>query len=473
MMAQTETFVTPNGKKVKMSPKNNANNGLTAVNDTVQFGGNLTKATTLTTTDKNTLSIKGLEDGNSRDQLLIIDSLGVVKKTDNTNWNLNGNSGTNSKVNFIGTTDARNLVFRRNDTISGIISGRNTSFGYKSYQMTAGTENVAIGVNALTKNSGSFNVGIGTDVLKNNGDWAWSNTAVGSNAMENNVSGTTNQAFGNRALQNNTSGSANSAIGTDALSSNTSGKENIAIGNSALINNTTGNRNIAIGHIAFLKNETGNFNLIMGDYALGAMTSGNYNIALGNNAGLNYLSPATSEVTKMNSSIMIGSQSYPLENNGTNEIVIGTGARGKGSNTVQIGDAKMITIGGAVNWSIGSDIRLKKDIATSTYGLNFINKLRPVTYKMKTGTTDLQSGFIAQEVETAANSIGYEFNGIVKPQNDSDFYSLRYAEFVVPLVKAVQEQQKLIEEQEKLIGAKDAKILEIEERLLKLEQKMK
>ncbi|KAF2338082.1 tail fiber domain-containing protein, partial [Flavobacterium ginsenosidimutans] len=131
-------------------------------------------------------------------------------------------------------------------------------------------------------------------------------------------------------------------------------------------------------------------------------------------------------------------------------------------------------------WSNYSDSRLKKDIATSTYGLNFINKLRPVTYKMKTGTTELQSGFIAQEVETTANSIGYQFSGIVKPQNDSDYYSLRYSEFVVPLVKAVQEQQKLIEdqqtqisEQQKLLGAKDAKILEIENRLLKLEQKLK
>ena len=48
------------------------------------------------------------------------------------------------------------------------------------------------------------------------------------------------------------------------------------------------------------------------------------------------------------------------------------------------------------------------------------------------------TGFIAQEVEDAAQSIGYDFSGVDKPQNDNDFYGLRYAEFTVPLVKAVQ-----------------------------------
>ena len=55
------------------------------------------------------------------------------------------------------------------------------------------------------------------------------------------------------------------------------------------------------------------------------------------------------------------------------------------------------------------------------------------------------SGFIAQEVEAAANDVGYDFSGVDAPKNDKDFYGLRYAEFVVPLVKAMQEQQAIIE----------------------------
>ena len=40
----------------------------------------------------------------------------------------------------------------------------------------------------------------------------------------------------------------------------------------------------------------------------------------------------------------------------------------------------------------------------------------------------------------------YDFSGVDKPKNEKDYYGLRYAEFVVPLVKAIQEQQKMIEE---------------------------
>lgn len=49
------------------------------------------------------------------------------------------------------------------------------------------------------------------------------------------------------------------------------------------------------------------------------------------------------------------------------------------------------------------------------------------------------TGFVAQEVERAAKELNYPFSGVDAPKNESDFYGLRYAEFLVPLVKAVQE----------------------------------
>jgi hypothetical protein len=106
---------------------------------------------------------------------------------------------------------------------------------------------------------------------------------------------------------------------------------------------------------------------------------------------------------------------------------------------------------------------MKTDISDDVAGLEFIRKLRPVTYHIDLGAIDrfktahgrsageikypdqneiesyLFSGFIAQEVETAAAQSNYQFSGLCPPKNDGDFYSLRYAEFVVPLVKAVQE----------------------------------
>ena len=56
----------------------------------------------------------------------------------------------------------------------------------------------------------------------------------------------------------------------------------------------------------------------------------------------------------------------------------------------------------------------------------------------------IYSGFIAQEVEKAAREAGYDFSGVDKPKNEKDLYGLRYADFVVPLVKAIQEQQQTI-----------------------------
>ncbi|MBF4507854.1 tail fiber domain-containing protein [Flavobacterium sp. JLP] len=242
-----------------------------------------------------------------------------------------------------------------------------------------------------------------------------------------------NTSFGENALGSSVEGD-NTAFGYGALSSNDSGMFNVAVGFNALSQVTTGTQNVAIGYHALDNVTQEGFNTAVGDQAL-------HKIIGSNNVGIGHLSGGGNAYLSSKQSVFIGSFSAPHDNNETNQIVIGYNTIGRGSNTVQIGNSSMTSIGGAVEWSIGSDFRLKKDIVTSTYGLNFINKLRPVTYKMKTGPTELQSGFIAQEVEAAANSIGYEFNGIVKPQSENDFYSLRYAGFVVPLVKAVQEQQ--------------------------------
>ena len=79
----------------------------------------------------------------------------------------------------------------------------------------------------------------------------------------------------------------------------------------------------------------------------------------------------------------------------------------------------------------------------------------------------LQTGFIAQEVEQAAKESNYDFSGVDKPKNENDFYGLRYAEFVVPMVKAMQEQQKIIEDQKAKIDSLEKRLQLIEEKLSK------
>ena len=104
--------------------------------------------------------------------------------------------------------------------------------------------------------------------------------------------------------------------------------------------------------------------------------------------------------------------------------------------------------------------------------MDFIRLLRPVSYTwdiesmshhLREDTSEgmldarsaassiIYSGFLAQEVETAAHQIGYDFSAVVAPQNEHDTYGLRYAEFTVPLVKAVQEQQAQIDGQAEII----------------------
>ncbi|MBL0012993.1 MAG: hypothetical protein IPP30_04315 [Flavobacterium sp.] len=54
------------------------------------------------------------------------------------------------------------------------------------------------------------------------------------------------------------------------------------------------------------------------------------------------------------------------------------------------------------------------------------------------------------------------------PKNERDLYSIQYASFVVPLVKAVQEQQEIIENQNIAIKSLEGRLKAIEEKLLKL-----
>ena len=76
------------------------------------------------------------------------------------------------------------------------------------------------------------------------------------------------------------------------------------------------------------------------------------------------------------------------------------------------------------------------------------------------------SGFIAQDVESAAKELGYDFSGVDAPKNANDLYSLRYADFVVPLTKAVQEQQQIITQLQQTI-------VELQRRLVLLEERTK
>ena len=69
-----------------------------------------------------------------------------------------------------------------------------------------------------------------------------------------------------------------------------------------------------------------------------------------------------------------------------------------------------------------------------------------------------QTGFVAQEVDALVKKSKYVFHGVDAPKNGNDPYSIRYAEFVVPLVKAVQELSVMNEERQKRIEQQQEQI---------------
>ena len=87
-----------------------------------------------------------------------------------------------------------------------------------------------------------------------------------------------------------------------------------------------------------------------------------------------------------------------------------------------------------------SDRNQKNTIIESDLGLDFVNKLKPVSYKWNEDDGKTHYGLIAQEVEETVIDIGKtvsDFGAIDKP--DGDPMGLSYNEFISPLIKAVQE----------------------------------
>ncbi len=177
---------------------------------------------------------------------------------------------------------------------------------------------------------------------------------------------------------------------------------------------------------------------------------------------------------------------------GVNSIVIGDAATVTASNEVYIGNSTTTTIGGAVNWTATSDERYKTNVQNNVPGLDFINLLNPVTYNFDMdklmvwngGYTDAQqkaadkkskvvySGFLAQEVHQAAKASGYEFSGVKVPENDKEIYGLRYAEFVVPLVKSVQELSQQVKDQQAIIAQQEKEIKGYQEAMLMVTKRL-
>jgi hypothetical protein len=350
------------------------------------------------------------------------------------------------------------------------------------YANTSGMENTFVGGNTgaanTTGSSNSF-FGVNAGHLNITGS---DNSFVGYWSGYSNQTGHSNVAFGSHALYANLGGSNQIAIGDSALYENSDGTSNTAVGSKALYSNTTGAGNAAIGYNSGYSNTTGSSNSFFGDGAGGLNTTAFFNTFIGYQAGYfttdgggnTFIGTAAGLYNTSGKALtFVGDGAGAYNTDYYESSCFGSGSVVTASYQVRIGDPYVTSIGGVVGWSVFSDGRFKRNIKENVPGLEFIKALKPITYTMDVrgvndflrkdipkikdahGNTIAQpnedekataqkekivyTGFIAQDVEKAAKKLGFDFSGVDAPKNDKDLYGLRYAEFVVPLVKAVQE----------------------------------
>lgn len=427
----------------------------------------------------------------------------LVATSGTTGWLTTGNSGIVDATNFLGTINNSPLNFRVNNIKSGriesdplkgstllgcetglnLINGAdfNTAFGYNALKLITNSKgNTAVGYNALgahsTYKENCIGIGNNAQIPANNVKDA---IVIGFNGSITAANNEGSVVLGRNTILNGNQTFSSIVIGDGAANNGNDNSHAIILGKGTNINTGTSANSIAIGTGA---NVRGAECVAIGNLARTLGGNGNGKIAIGDNTEVNG--------TDADNTIAIGTNARVLGNNANNSMALGSNAEvingranstaiGNGAsvntdNTIFLGNISITDIRAQVAIGTFSDSRFKKEIQENVPGIAFIKKLRPVTYKYdlvterkllklassKTDKTEsiVTTGFIAQEVEQAAKDVSFDFSGVEKPQHKDDFYALRYSEFVVPLVKAVQEQQILIEKLTKKLEELELKL---------------
>ena len=241
----------------------------------------------------------------------------------------------------------------------------------------------------------------------------------------------------------------NVGIGNAVFASLTEADNCVAVGAFALDAITTGGNNVALGYLAGSGQVTGEGNTYLGHGSGFSSTSGDHNIHIGVESG-RYVTGSDN--------ICIGHDSGLTGSPG--------GQITSGSNIIALGDENIGNCHIQTDWTVASDQRDKTDFTPLDIGLDFVNALKPYTYKwdkrskygykyaadyeLNDQTPDgthkedwLDIGFKAQEVEALEEAAGYKIadktNLTTTLTEDKKQYGIKYSNFVPILVKAVQE----------------------------------
>jgi hypothetical protein len=116
-------------------------------------------------------------------------------------------------------------------------------------------------------------------------------------------------------------------------------------------------------------------------------------------------------------------------------------------------DVGLYITNGATSWTGTSDIRVKKNVVDSEFGLQEVMSLRPVKfdYTMDSSEESARVGFIAQEVHAVLPHAAY------KPKNEEEMMGVSPTEMIPVLVKAVQELKQQLDEAKAKIAVLESK----------------
>lgn len=139
-----------------------------------------------------------------------------------------------------------------------------------------------------------------------------------------------------------------------------------------------------------------------------------------------------------------------------NEVSVNATLRPRLDNTYSLGTSSqryttVFAVNGAINTS---DERAKTDIRemNKTDALTFINRLKPVSYRMKDDPQHVRIGVIAQQVLSVLSSMNTDAHNhslVHQPFKQEEMYGVAYHELIGYLIASVQELTKHIKELKK------------------------
>ena len=409
------------------------------------------------------------------------------------------------------TTGSDNIAVGTSALKSNTTGSDNTAIGENTlYSNTLGEDNIAIGRNALYQSdTGGGNIAIGYQAMYYQNGINSGNTAVGYQAMvgTNSASNYHNTAIGYRAL---------SRAGNSAENAG----QNTAVGSGALENNVTGYGNTAIGSDALNTVRQGDYNTGLGNYACANVT-GSHKTCIGASSG-----PASGSdwASDDKERIFIGSRSK--FNNGPAVLEVhneGGSSFGRNKDSSVVINGNLIVKGGIITtlWRYGggdndnvnllarssgqlepewndtvselfkryadnghgefksfsgnviSDRRLKYVGKESTTGLDKIRQLKVFNFTYKKDTTKTPHvGVIAQDLQKVfPNAVQKGKDGFLTIRMEDMFYAVINA--IKELDAKITALQKENQELKQLVKQVQEDNKRLDQRLQKLEAKQK